>query len=293
MTQTINWVPQTDPNIGSVLIYRADNTSADQLGSRTIINTIDAFDGNGSAVTTFTDATGTSINIYRIQFFDGVGSSTLSNAVGENVSEDLATFEDVARIARIQGTDIGSDIVFFAIQDASNEVFDVAGDPIKSSYLFIDQKTGFEGQTYNFNGHFGPVYQIREVLTGRLGNDLQILSNADYEIDFTQGNIKFTDEFIGSTNDRGRDLVINWVPRTYNILVKNMAALNVVEGELIFTGADTESPNVERIRRAVDSAKEAIKPRGLFSIKTPSILLPYDVIGQSIRRKYLFFDTTP
>ena len=286
MAQTINWVQPNNSLVGSVLIYRANDNFADSLGSRTVQDTISAKNPDDTWVTQYTDVSGTVNNVYRIQFWDGVGSSPLSDPVSQDVSELLATYDDVVREARVRNSDIGSDEIYFAIKDATLQTFDWAGDPIKKSVFYIDNETGLKGVTYNVNGDYGPIYMVREVLVD--SEDTVLVPSTSYTVDYTNGNIKFTDAFLGSYV--GKNVLVQWVPVSYHLLVKSLAALYIVEGELTFSGVDVESPNVGRLNRKVNQSLEALRPKGVFSPKTPNILTPYDVVAQKLDRSSLYFN---
>lgn len=286
MATTINWIPPSNQNVGSVLIYKATDSVAESLGSRTILTTIGA-KSSGSWVTTYTDTGGNVDNLYRIQFWDGVGSSELSDVIGEQYDELLCSLEDVRRIARLQNKDVGSEEIYYAIKDSTEEVFYAAGNPIKQSAIYIDSSTGVEGQVYNFNGEWGPVYQIREVYFED-GNSSGRVSNTSYDIDFAHGDIKFTDAFIGSY--QGQMVFVNWVPTTYHLLVKNMAALDLIESENVFIGPNNTPPYVEKLKRKIQEIKDTIRPRGLWTTRSENIETNYDVIAQPIDRTFLYFN---
>ena len=285
MVITLNWVPPTNSSVGSVLIYRSANTIAESLGSHTIIATIDAKSGT-NWVTSYSDASGTANNLYRVQFWDGVGSSNLSDVIGEEYSELLCDFDDVRRVAHLQNTDVGSEQLYYAIKDATDEVFYDAGDPIKTSVFYIQNDTGIDAQVYNFTGDLKPVYQVREVYVD--AEDTEIVNNVDYELDFTNGNIKFTNAFLGSYN--GKNVYVNWVPMTYHILIKYLAARDIVEGNLIYSGADIESPFVGKLNRKIQEIRDVIRPKGIYSIKSDDIQTQYDYVGQKEDRTSLYFN---
>jgi len=287
MGQTINWVEPTNSSVGSVLIYRADTLKLDSVGSRTIISTVGAKDANGSWVTSYSDASGTADYIYRIQFWDGIGSTSFSEPIGREFSDQLATFNDVLRVARLSNYDsLGSEEIFDAIQDASEEIYWNYGDPIKRTSFFLDSETGTKGRAYNFTGDLNPVYQVRRVLVDSVDTD--IVSGSDYEINYAEGNIRFTDAFLGSY--QGKYVFVNWVPSAINLLVKNMAALNLLEGELIMAGVDVTNPQVERLKKKIEDIADYLRPKGVYSQKSFGAVADYDVIVQKVDRRSIFFD---
>lgn len=286
MANVINWLSPNDNNVGSVLIYRAAGADEDRLGSRTIITTIGAKDAAGSWVGSYNDASGGVDSLYRVQFWDGTGSSELSDVLGPYFSELLCTFDDVRRLARIQHTDVGSEDIYYAIKDATDTVFYDVGDPVKQTVIFLDSETGVSGRVYDMTGDLGPIYQVREVW--RDIDEPQLVNNTDYQVDYAQGNIQFTNAFIGSWNSRY--VTINWIPTTYHILIKNLAALELLEGEMVFNNTDVESPSVKRLKTTIERVKESIRPKGLYSIKSDNILSDYDVVGQVTDRSAIYFN---
>lgn len=288
MAVKINWVEPTSTSVGSVLIYKANDNKLDLLGSRTIITTIGAKDGNGSWVNTYTDATGNQDSIYRIQFWDGVGSSILSDPIGQDYSEQLATFDDVLRLARLQrGYDIGSDLVYDAIRNATEEVYAMYGDPVKKTYFYLDNTTGVAGVSYNFTGNLGPVYQVREVYVNSA--DLDVVPSSVYTVNYGQGTMKFDTDFIGSYN--GKYVYVHWIPSSINLLVKNMAALELLETSLVYAGRNVTNPQVDHLKSKIGSVQEILRPKGLFSPRLYNDLESgYDFIEQRQERKYLYFN---
>lgn len=289
MAQSINWVPPSNENVGSILIYRADSNSLDALGSRTIINTIGAKDNDGNWVTTYSDTGGNIDSTYRIQFWDGVGSSVISDPISFYNQEQLADYDSVKRLARLDNSfDLGSDIVYDAIEDASLDVFDAYGDPVSKTSFFLDSETGVSGRAYDFTGNMKPVYQVRHVYVED-NNDLLTISNLDYEVDFNQGVIKFTDEFIGSWDNHY--IYVHYVPKAVNNLAEHLAALNLHQGELIIRGANVTSPEIENLQRRIDHIKEGFRPKAAISAQqlTGRTVNGYKVIPQQLKRSHLFF----
>lgn len=287
MANTFTWVPPTNASVGSVLVYRATDTSADSLGSRSIIDTIGAKDGNGSWVVSYTDSNGTTDSLYRIRFWDGTGSSPMSDAIGAEYNELLATYDDVIRISRLNAhNDVGSAEVYDAIEDAGDMVFYEYGDPIKKTKFYLDNETGVAGQSYDFTGDHGPVYQVREVYVDSV--DRVIVPSTSYMIDYGQGTMRFTDAFLGSY--QGKMVYVHWVPAIMNVLIKNMAAKELLEGELIMAGTQVESPYVEKLKNKIMKAQEYLRPKGLYSTKSFPESDGYEDIPQLTDRKSLYFN---
>jgi hypothetical protein len=288
MASIISWIEPTNSSVGSVLIYRATNTKLDSLGSRTLVTTIGAKDINGSWVVSYNDSSGDNDSVYRIQFYDGVGSSSLSDSISQEYSEQLATFEDVLRLARLQRHyDLGSDVVYDAIRNASEEIYYKYGDPVKKTYFYLDTGTGVTGGVYDFTKDLGPVYQVREVFVDTQYPD--IVPNTSFQVDYGQGKIKFSDSFLGSY--QGKYVYVHWVPSVVNLLVKNMAALELTEGELVLNGRDTSNPQTQRLREKIGELGSYLAPKGLFAPRLFNDLEEgYDFVEQKQERKHIYFN---
>lgn len=258
MVNCLNWIPPEDSGVGSVLIYRATSNVADDAGTRTIIATAAAKDANGSWVLSYTDSGGTEDYVYRIQFWDGTGSSLLSEPITTDYTPSLlATFEEVKRIARISGnSDIGSDEVYDSIKDATEIIWAEYGDPIKKSVLYVDS-TG--SPRYDFTGDYAPVYQVRRVTLGTSSEELVPLGS--YIVNNRDGTIEFTSGIY--TDQQGEYLWIEWVPQIFNTLCKNLAALQLIEAGKIVDGRLVETPDARRMTRIIDICKESLRPKAI------------------------------
>lgn len=288
MPTKIQWLPPTNTSVGSVLIYRAVDNIADSLGSRTLLTTIGAKDSSSNWVTTYSDSTGSADNYYRIQFFDGTGSSNFSEPISGEFQDILASLEDVRRIARISAnSDLGSDEIYYAIQDATDWIYQNYGDPIKKTAIFIDS-TG--SPVYDFTGDMGPVYQIRRISVGT--TDEALVSGSSYFYDLKNGLISFASAFL--SDHQGEYVFIEWVPQTVHILCKNVAALDIVETGKIIDGEEVINPLVRKFERTVGSIMDSIRLRGVWNPDTildryvsdssASVRNWADYIGQKIDR---------
>jgi len=265
MASLIRWVPPTNSSVGSVLIYRAVDNIADHAGTRSIIATIDAKDANSNWVVSYTDSTGTMDYYYRVQFWDGVGSSQLSDPVSGEYSPLLCSFEDVRRVMRMSAlnNDIGSEEIFYAIKDATDEIYTEYGNPVKKTVTMIRDPghNYYPGSlTYDFTGNHVPVYQINDMTVGT-GGDYQV-SGSSYTTNLDRGEVVFTADFVSSTS--GTELEIEWIPKIYNMLCKNMAALSLIETSIIINGEDITTPTAKRMFNAVTRYKETLRPKGCF-----------------------------
>jgi hypothetical protein len=259
MVTKIEWIPPEDSDVGSVLIYRATDNFQDNVGSRSVIDTIGAKDGNGNWVLSYTDTGGDEDNVYRIQFWDGTGSSNLSDPITFDYKDLLADFDEVRRAARIpNNADIGSDEIYDSIQDATDIIWSEYGDPIKKTVCYIDASGS---PIYDFTGDNAPVYQVRKVIVGNSMNEL--VPTGSYTVNLRDGNIEFTSSLLN--DKKGENLWIEWMPKTINTLCKNLAALQLVEAAKILDGRLVETPESNRLTRIIDVVKEGLRRKDVTS----------------------------
>jgi hypothetical protein len=182
--------------------------------------------------------------------------------------------------------DLGSLTVYDTIKDASMQVFESYGDPVKKTVFRLDGVTGVSGVSYNFTGDMGPVYQVREVYVGTA--DLDLVSSEDYEVDFANGTMKFTEAFLNTNN--GKNVYVHWVPSLINLLVKYTAAHDLLSGEMTFSGAQNKNPMVTRLEERLESIREALRPKGLFAPKHLVGVGGYELIPQDVHRGRIYFN---
>lgn len=289
---TLNWVPPSN-DVDATLVYRANDNISDAVGSRTILITLN------SDVYTYTDsAAGSKYNVYRIQFWDGTGSSALSDPVTAYTSDILAQIEEVKTVARINAnSDIGSGEIYGAIKDATNWIFREYGDPIKKTAIYLDSDDTNESYTYDFTGNMGPVYQVRCVT---VDDPVEVMvSGSSWTVGFRDGLIKF-DNTLTSTY-KGNYARVEWVPQIFNDLVKTKAALDLIETGMVVDGADIINTRVTKLTRQLEELRNAIKPKGVWAARqvmqnqwidadsTDSCEWA-DIIGQRYDRRTLRFD---
>jgi len=261
LVQKISWIPPEDSDVGSVLIYRATSNIADEAGTRTLLTTIGAKDANDNWVLSYTDTGGTDDYIYRIQFWDGVGSSALSDPITTDYSELLADFDEVRRAGKISSnSDIGSDEIYDAILDASDLIYQEYGDPIKKTVVYIDTSGS---PRYDITGDNKPIHQVRRVTFGKTTETL--LDLGSYTINKRDGILEFTSGFIN--NNQGEYVWVEWVPKVYNTLCKNLAALQLTEAAKIIDGNTIETPDARRLNRVIDMCKESLRPKHITSAR--------------------------
>lgn len=289
---TLNWVPATN-DVGSVLIYRATDNLNDNVGSRVIIGSV------GGTINTYTDTTsGSRFNIYRVQFWNGTGSSPLSDPVTPQMSDILSQIEEVKLTAKIgPNSDLGSDEIYEAIKDATNWIFREYGDPIKKTAIYIDNTDTDESYTYNFTGDKGPVYQIRSVTISDVEEEM--VSGSSWKADYKDGLICFDSVLTGSYQNEV--VRIEWVPQIFNDLVKIKTALDLTEAGMIIDGTDVINARVTKFTRQIEELRNAIKPKGIWAPRhitdntvideSPTNVSSWaDIIGQKYDRRTLRFD---
>lgn len=289
----LNWVlPSSD--VGSTLVYRAEDILNDNVGSRTLIGS------TARTTITYTDSTsGSRYNIYRLQFTNDTGSSPLSDPISPQCSELLADIDEVKRIARISAnSDLGSDEIYDAIKDATNWVYREYGDPIKKTAIYLDNDDSDESYTYSFVGDKNPVYQIRNV-TAYDSVEEESVSGSSWIACYRDGLIAFTNSFV--TTWSNETVKIEWVPQIFNDLVKTKAALDLIETGMVVDGADVINSRVTKLTRQLEEIRNCIKPKGIWAPRhvmdsqfidtDPSHVSDWaDYIGQKFDRKSLRFN---
>ena len=279
-TKRFCWLSPSDASIGSVQIYRATDYKSDALGSRTLIGS------TAVSVTSYTDTSGSSSNLYRIQFVGTNGSSQLSEPIGDRFNELYTTFDKVKTSAHFgANSDIGSTDIYSAVFDATETVRAEFGPAVKKSAIVITgNNIGVAGQAYNFSNET-PVYMVRRVFYGI--SWLDNISSSDYTVDYTNGVIKFSDSFINlGTNI----ILIEWVPLAFSNLVKNTAALELVESSKIVDGRNVTTPDAKRLNRLIDVTRESLRPKSLAWTNMDQGILGADYIANPIQRNNLYFN---
>ena len=289
---TISWVPPHG-SVGSTLVYRATDNISDSTGSRTVLTTLD------DSTTSYTDsASGSLYNVYRIQFWDGTGSSPLGDAISPRSPVVLADIGEIKTLARISDNyDLGSDEVYDAINDATNWVYREYGEPIKKTVIMIDSDDEDESYCYDFTGRTGPVYSIKRMTVN--APEEELVSGSSWIVDFNQGLIKFENAF---TDDYERELVrMEWVPQIFNDLVKTKTVLDLLETGMVIDGADVTNTRIDKLKRQLEEMKNSIKPRGIWAPRqvTDKLIIDSsysdasgwaDYVGQKYDRRSLRFD---
>jgi len=256
MANRITWYPPEDSSVCSVLIYRADAYSGP---FDTVLATQASKDVDGNWVVSYTDSSTTdNSKHYVIQFYGPTGSGPQSDPISPEKWTYLCTFDEVKRTARLSSnSDVGSDEVLDAIEDANAYIFSEYGAPIKKTYFYVESGS----YTYDFTGNDRPVYRVDDVNIGT-GTDVNI-STGSYTVNLRQGFITFSPT---STidNSAGTEVEVKWVPKLYNTLAKNLAALDLIEATKIVDGEEITSPEARKIQARIDRCKEILRPKGAY-----------------------------
>lgn len=295
MVNKIEWIEPEDSTVGSVLVYRATDNIADALGSGTILATAAAKTGTGSWVLSYTDTTGTDYSVYRIQFWNGTGSSDLSGPISKGIAELLANFGEVKRAAKLSAnSDIGSDEVYDSIKDASNWVYQEYGDPIKKTAIFLQSDSEDESYVFDFTGNMGPVYQIRRLT---VDNGEYLVSGSSITLNPRDGTVKVASAFLTAHN--GQWMRVEWVPQIVNDLVKYKAAMDLIETGMIIDGGEVTNPRFTKLERNFNEARETLRPKAIYAPRhvTDGVLIDSDsgvsewadYVGQKLNRRSLRF----
>lgn len=257
-TNRLNWLPPVVDNpvgstVGSVLIYR----SISREGTYSVWTTIDSVDVNGSQLATYPAETIGSDYYYKIQFYDGIGSSGLSNIVTKDYWELLADFEPVKRLAQISpNSDIGSIEIFEAIENATYDIYTDYGRPTVVREMRLE--TG--SYEYNFTGDRVPIYKVDRVGVGT--SIIEVIPVGSYTVDYVRGYLTLDSTYLDANT--GQFMKVEYVPQLINQLAEVMAALNILESSTILSGEDTRNTLVEKLEKRRDRYTESLKPKGCY-----------------------------
>lgn len=257
MTQTIKWVKNFQTNVGSVLIYRATS----KTGTYSLLTTIGAKDGSGNWVGSYNDSGGNVDSWYKIQTWDGTGSSALSDPISGEFWYMLSEIDDVKDVLRLTSlANVSDSEIYNAIVDADDEIYGEYGDPIEKTYSYF-----YSGSyTYDITGDRTPIYRVDRVEFENAGGVGERMETGSYSVDTRDGYVTFTDTAVVETNN-GRRVEFEFVPKLFHSLSKFKAALDIAESNLITDGENSRNPDINRLQKKIDRIHEQLKPQGLYN----------------------------
>lgn len=250
----INWMPIEDSNntVGSVLVYRSD----DNEDTYSIVATIDG------ALVTYDDDSGTGSlsSHYKIQFYNTTGSSEYSDVVSYYKYHQLCTLQDVRKTAQIGNInqDLGSEEIYESIRDATQEIYNDYGKPLVRTNTSLT--TG--SYTYQYNTLREPSFRVDKVIIQDINWFFGSLT-----FDLNQSYVTFDDTT--DVEDRtGYILKVEFVPWSYHILAKNMAALDLIEASKIIDGHMITTPLANKLNKTIKRIKKQFEPAVYLSTTT-------------------------
>jgi len=172
----------------------------------------------------------------------------------------LANVYDVKRLAGLNSlTDISDGEIGSYILDATKEVFQDYGTPIKVSYVDIEANTG--STLYDFTGTYEPVYAIQRITIG--GDFQQEVPTGSYTEYLDTGFIDIDLTYLQSKD--GEDIKFEYVPVLYHQIVANIAAADLLTSFTTNTGDDTEVAKITRISERIGKLRNELAPKGAFN----------------------------
>lgn len=244
----LSWsnTPSTITGSNSVLLYRSD---LGRYGTYSIIGSV-LTTGSGTVIAhNYLDMSGSLTSWYKVQFYDGVGSSPFSDPLSVRRINYLCTDKDVRDILRLSANndELGSNEIEQAIIDSQNEIYSEFGNPLKKTHSYIVST----GSKYWIKENREPVYRIDRVIVA--GSEVNVGS---YITDLSQGTVLFTSAFVGSEAD---ELVeFEWTPTVFNLLCKNIAARDLLEDWSIKDGDTITNPKIDKIQERIDRYRNNI-----------------------------------
>lgn len=176
----------------------------------------------------------------------------------------LATEAQVLQTAKKDNaTEVGgSAIVTEAIDEAEEEVFENYGDPIRKSTFLLDST-----QTeYEFNIDRRKTYRIDRVWVRLDDNSIRVYTEAvaasetllNFSYDSDRNSITFHTDTINSYN--GNRVEVHYVPNIFHQLVRNIAALHLLDADSL-TNAEENTPTFgTRIFQRIKRLEAALTP---------------------------------
>lgn len=257
MSQIIKWVRDFEADVGSILVYRS---STGRSGTYSILATVGAKDGSGDWIGSYVDAGGSADFWYKIQTWNGVGSSEFSDPISGEYWYLLAEIDDVKDELRLTSlNDISDSEVYMAINDADDWIYTQYGDPIKKTYTYF-----YSGSyTYRFNDDRSPVYKIDRVEFENGNGVSELIETGSYTINLKDSEITFISSVV--ENNSGRRIDFEFIPRGYHLLCKFKAALDIAEANLITDGDKAAAATVRRLEKKFNQMVDALKPSGAYA----------------------------
>ncbi len=233
----------SNPNItsGSILIYRSDTG---KFGTYSVIATDNLTDN------VYSDTAGSEDSFYKIQIWDGIGSSPFSASASIERFPYLCTDLEVRKVLKLSANqdDIGSEEIEDSILDAQDEIYGEFGKPIQRTYTLLSSSVGSE---YFTKENREPIYRLDRVeFAGSR------LTTGSYTVDLSSGIVTFQNTFISS--EANEVVQFEWTPKVFNLLAKNMAARDLLDDFTIKDGEDITNPKLAKIEMRIKRYRDNI-----------------------------------
>lgn len=229
-----------DSDIGSVLLYRADDG---KYGTYSIVSTV----GTGSNI--YTDTAGSEDSWYKLQFWDGTGSSPYSDVISLTKGGYLCTDSDVRGVLKLSANqdEIGSDEIETAILDSQNDLYTEFGKPLRKTHTVVSDL----GSKYWLKENREPIYRLDRLEVA--GSEINVGS---YEVNVNDGTVILNSTF--NDAEYGEIMEFEFVPVIYNLLCKNMAAKQLLDDFTIIDGEETKNPKIKELDTRIKNYRNKI-----------------------------------
>ena len=175
----------------------------------------------------------------------------------------LATSAQVLSTANMQNATEagGSDVVTAAIEEAEEEVAEDYGDPVKKTWFHLDSN-----QTkYEFRTDRRLIYRIDRVWLRNDDNSITEYtsgtaseSSKEFTLDTDENSITFASSTV-QTHD-GKIVEVHYVPQIIHKLVRNKAALYLLDQGTTTNGEDNTPTLATRIFQRIQRLEKSMMP---------------------------------
>lgn len=173
----------------------------------------------------------------------------------------LTTVAEVKRVGKLNQLEYTDAEIASEINDASRLIFHRYGNPMKRTYISVDD----DFATYDFTGDDNPVGSVTKVILsgvldiGGLSTGSNITNDPNVTLDLTMGNVTFTAGFLAS--NQGHRVTFEWFPDVYELLAKYQAAINLVGITQRNAGEESTSTFVSDLVEKRNMVQNSLKPR--------------------------------
>jgi len=282
MARKISWVSPEETTVTHVEISKASSI----YGSYSVLDTIDATsDGEAKSssntwVITYTDASGTKTDWYKIRFYDGTYYSDYSDATASEELLRLCSVDDVKNIIETTGR-FSDDDIFNTITETDDNIYIECGLPLQSIWSEIG-KIGTNVQRRYYVGEEN-IYRIDRVFYGTTTKN-ELFLDDQYRANNKYGMIEVLPyASSGYTLDVDCDIEIQYVPSVYHKLSLYRTCRSLLEKIDMTSGGDI-SKELAVIEKKVDTVETMLAHR--IGLQISSDVKNYDT-QYGVNKKYL------